>query len=172
MANNLVKEGVERNSQRIIEAIRSITDAGNIAADFVNEGIEGFIELTENPDNSLTVRITEERLERTIEESREEESISNPETIILEYQTFVDEINDQNLVNFLKTKNVITENQDVYLEHTDYLILVFSLESEREYFNGRGFSKIFTQSEIIQSIKDKNSAGNLVSSIRNRERVS
>ena len=77
MANNLVKEGVERNSQRIIEAIRS-RNSGDITPDFINEGIEGFVELTENPDNSLTVRIVEERPERTIEESREEESISNP----------------------------------------------------------------------------------------------
>lgn len=170
MVNNLVKEGVERNSQRIIEAIRSMRDAGDIAADFINEGIEGFIELTENPDSSLTVRITEERPERAVEELREED-LFTLDTIILTYENFVAEINNNGLISFLLEKEVISEGENVYLEHSEALVLVYSPSSLRNYYIGLGFKPFLTKEEIITNIKDRYNAGILLTNIRERVRV-
>ena len=76
MASNLVKEGVERNSERIFAAIKdSLVDEASVEEYMDSIGIEGYVNSARLPDGSVRVFLSEERPEDVVQSSSPEEEI-------------------------------------------------------------------------------------------------
>lgn len=173
MASNLVKEGVERNSERIFAAIKdSLVDEASVEDYIDSIGIEGYVNSTRLPDGSVRVFLSEERPEDVVQSFSPEEEI--PESTGFEMSREELDAGLPGISNYLEFLKVMAEGDDLLIYSKDNsigddtdLVILNSENSRKELYFTNVTGKEYQPSDIISLLKERRST--LFSNTRNRQ---
>lgn len=173
MASNLVKEGVERNSERIFAAIKdSLVDEASVEDYMDSIGIEGYVNSVRLPDGSVSVFLSEERPESPLQSLSPEEEI--PQSIGFEISRNELDANLPGISNDLEFIKVLAPGDDSLTIGSDSisddnisLLILSSTNSEKELFFANVTGKEYRSSDIISLLRDRRNT--LLSNTRNRQ---
>lgn len=172
MASNLVKEGVEKNSERIFAAITDSLNEALVENHMDSIGIEGYINSARLPDGSVKVFLSEERPEEVLQSFSPEEEI--PEST--EFELSRDELDTglPGISDDLESIGVLTPGDDSLTIGSDSisndnisLLILSSTNSEKELFFANVTGKEYRFSDIISLLRSRRST--LLSNTRNRQ---
>ena len=164
---NLVKISVEENSERIYENILQNFRESS----FELTGLEGYLSATPTDNGGANISLSPIRPVEQVEEESRQESLTDTSNILLSYNDFEDEINNQELVNYLDRISLIIQNENVNIEYNEGLALVYSNTSTKEYHVSFGLKPTLSQREILDSIIERNQNGTLFTYIRKKRSV-
>lgn len=172
MASNLVKEGVEKNSERIFTAIKgSLSEA--LVEDYMDSiGIEGYLNSARLPDGSVRVFLSEKRPEDVLQSSSPEEEI--PESTGFEMSREELDAGLFGISDDLESIGVLASGDNLLIIGSDSisddnisLLILNSANSEKELFFANVTGKEYRTSDIIFLLRDRRNT--LLSNRRNRQ---
>lgn len=173
MASNLVKEGVERNSERIFAAIKdSLVDEASVEDYIDSIGIEGYVNSTRLPDGSVRVFLSEERPEDVVQSFSPEEEIPESTGFKMsreELDAGLPGISDdlESIGVLASGDNSLIIGSDSISDDNISLLILSSTNSKKELFFANVTGKEYRTSDIISLLRDRRNT--LLSNTRNRQ---
>lgn len=172
MASNLVKEGIERNSEKIFASIKNSLNEASVEDYMDSIGIEGYVNSTRLPDGSVKVFLSEERPESALQSFNLEEEILqsvNFEISRDELDAGLLEITEdlESIGVLVPGDNYLSVSNDILDDNNINLLILNSKNSRKELYFANPTGKTYQSSDIIFLLRDRRNT--LYSNIRNRQ---